>query len=360
MLRLDLDGENADRVMERSGSRAIRSKRRRTAGPTMDDIARLARVSKPTVSRALNGSPLVSAETRDRVLQVALDQGYAINRNARKLRQNRTNTVAVVLDFSSHRHGAIGDPFIYELLAGVSEALSVRDVDLLLSPPGLDRTTDFLDLFRSRGTDGFIILGQGTRDAMLRDLARKNIPMVVWGAVLEDAGYCAVGSDNFEGGRMAGEHFIAKGRRRWLFVGNVGHEEIRLRHAGLCEAAAAKGQITVETLSIPEMAFASAYDAADDYLRRGGQPDAVFAYSDTAAMAVISAFREQGYLTPRDYSLVGYNNIPLAAHFAPSITTVEQDTNVAGAILVEKLMQLIDGGRAKSAMLPTRLIVRET
>lgn len=326
----------------------------------MDDIARLANVSKPTVSRVLGGSALVAAKTRERVLAVARAHGYAVNRNAQKLRQARTNTVAVVLDFGSHRHGAIGDPFIFELLAGVSEALSVRNVDLLLSPSGLDSADGFLDLYRSRGTDGFIVLGQGARDAMLRDLARKDVPLVVWGAVSQDAGYCAVGSDNLAGGRLAGERFIAQQRRRWLFVGSIDHEEIRLRHDGLCTAAASIPGITIDQLPTGSMTFAATYERAIGYLRSGAKPDAVFAFSDTAAMAVISAFREQGHLTPRDYSLVGYNNIPPAAHFNPAITTIEQETSLAGAILVEKLMQRIDGGRPKSVMLPTKLIVRET
>ncbi len=136
----------------------------------MHDIARLANVSMPTVSRVLSGSPLVTSDTRDRVLEVARAQGYAVNRNAQKLRNARTSTVAVMLDFGSHRHGAIGDPFIFELLAGVSEALSIRNQDLLLSPPGLDDARAFRDFFHARGADGFIVLGQGTRDAMLRSL----------------------------------------------------------------------------------------------------------------------------------------------------------------------------------------------
>ena len=325
----------------------------------MDDIARLANVSKPTVSRVLNGSTLVSAKTRERVLAVARENGYAVNRNAQKLRQARTNTVTVVLDFGSHRHGAIGDPFIFELLAGVSEALSVRDVDLLLSPSGLTTAAGFIDLYRSRGTDGFIVLGQGTRDAMLRDLARKELPLVVWGAVQPDTGYCAVGSDNFAGGQLAGERFLSLGRKRWLFVGNIDHDEIRLRHEGL-SAAAAGTDVKIDLLPTGLMTFAATYQSATEYLRGGAKPDAVFTFSDTAAMAVISAFREHDRIAPRDYALVGYNNIPPAAHFNPSITTIEQETSVAGAILVEKLMQKIDGGRPKSVMLPTKIILRET
>jgi DNA-binding LacI/PurR family transcriptional regulator len=335
-------------------------KRRKTTQPTMEDVARWAQVSKPTVSRALSGSPLVSPEKRERILQIAREHGYAVNRNAQKLRQTRTNTVAVVLDFKSHRHGAIGDPFIYELLAGVSEALSVRDVDLLLSPSGLDTVADFVDLHRSKGTDGYIILGQGRREEMLREMARKDLPMVVWGAVMPESGYCAVGSDNFAGGLLAGKRFREQGRKRWLFVGNVDHDEVRLRYEGLQQSAAQSEGIDLDLLRIDMMAFAETFARAREYLRGGKRPDAIFAFSDTAAMAIISALRQEGLGTPGDYSLVGYNNIPPTAHFSPAITTIEQDTSMAGSILVERLMQAIDGAKPKSVILPTKLIVRET
>lgn len=328
--------------------------------PTMDDIARLAKVSKPTVSRVLNNSPLVNAETRDHVLSVARDHGYTVNRNAQKLRQTRANAVAVVLDFASYRRGAIGDPFIFELLAGVSEALSVRNIDLMLSPPGLDTVAAFVDLHRSRSTDGFIVLGQGSRDALLREVTRRKVPLVVWGAVREGDAYCTVGSDNFRGGRLAGERFLRLGRKRWLFVGNPEHEEIRLRLAGLRVAAAEASDVEIDTLEVESMALSAVRDSAMDYLRKVRCPDAVFAFSDTAAMAIVGAFREQGYRSPEHYSLVGYNNIPPAAHFTPAITTVEQQTDVAGAIMVEKLIQLIEGGAPRSAMLATRLVERQT
>lgn len=334
----------------------------RSMAVNMADIARLANVSKPTVSRVLNGSPLVTAETRDRVLAVAREHGYAVNRNAQKLRQLRTDTIAVMLDFGSHRGGgSIADPFIFELLAGVSEALSVRNQDLLLSPTGVTDSKSCIDLLRSRVADGFIFLGQGNREDLLRDLARTDAPFVVWGAVDPANTYCAVGSDNRLGGRLAGELFLKRAARNWLFVGDTRHEEIRLRYDGLREAAEkADVDARIDKLTIEHMAYASTYAAAKAYLAEHARPDAVFCFSDTAAMAVISAFREAGHIAPRDYALVGYNNIPPAAHFTPSITTIEQETHIAGSILVEKLMQQIEGGRAKSTMLPTRLIQRET
>lgn len=326
----------------------------------MQDIARLADVSTPTVSRVLNGSALVTEETRERVMEVARAHGYVVNRNAQRLRNARTNTVAVMLDFGSHHHGAIGDPFIFELLAGVSEALSIRNQDLLLSPAGLDDARAFRDFYQARGADGFVVLGQGTRDAMLRGLARQNVPLVVWGAVLSDAGYCAVGSDNRLGGRLAAEHFLAAGRRNWLFVGDVRHEEMRLRFEGLQEGAAGRDDVSIDFLPISSMAFTATAAKVSAHLAAAKQPDAVFAFSDTAAMAIIGSFRERGLLAGRDFSLVGYNNIPPSAHFSPAITTISQKTDVAGALLVEKLMQQIDGGRPRSTTLPTEIIVRDT
>jgi len=341
-------------IRRRGGARGVASR------PTMHDIARLANVSTPTVSRVLNNSPLVNEETRARVLEVANTHGYAVNRNAQKLRHARTNTIAVMLDFGSHRHGAIGDPFIFELLAGVSEALSIRNQDLLLSPPGLDDARAFRDFFHARGADGFIVLGQGTRDVMLRALAREDVPLVVWGAVSADAGYCAVGSDNLAGGKLAGAHFLAQGRKRWLFIGDIRHEELRLRYEGLKLAAAGHGDVTIDLLPIESMAFTVTAETVSAYLAGAPAPDAVFSFSDTAAMAAIGSFRERGLVSPRDFSLVGYNNIPPTAHFSPAITTIDQKTDLAGALLVEKLMQLIDGGHPRSVVLPTRVVVRET
>lgn len=335
------------------------ARRSRSMQVSMADIARLANVSKPTVSRVLNGSPLVTEATRDHVLAVAREHGYAVNRNAQKLRQTRTDTVSVVLDFASHRGGRIADPFIFELLAGVSEALSVRNVDLLLSAARHDDVRAYQDQIAARVVDGFIFLGQGERVPVLRQLARQGLPFVVWGAVDPDEPYCAVGSDNRLGGELAGRYFLKCGRRNWLFIGNDRHAEIRMRHDGL-ERAARGHDIALATLPSEEWSYAATVRAMRDWLREHRAPDAIFAFSDTAAMATIAAMREAGFAAPRDYALVGYNNIPPAADFTPAITTIEQETHLAGAILVEKLMQLIDGGRANSTTLPTRLIVRET
>lgn len=329
---------------------------------TMDDIARLAKVSKPTVSRALSDSPLVKPDTKSHVLSVARKHGYAVNRNAQKLRHKRMNTIAVSLDFRSHKENHISDPFIFELLAGVSEALGDHSQDLLLCAPNHNDSESFNQILSSRGADGFIVLGQGHREQMLDEFARSGAPFVVWGAGTEDTPYCVVGSDNYLGGLLAGRYFLEAGRCNFLFVGDTSFREIYLRRAGLQQAAEESGKdVLFYDVVSSNFSFESAFDAATNFIAVTRElPDAIFAFSDTAAMAFIRAFRQAGLDIPKDVSVVGYNDIPSAAYFSPPVSTIRQDIYQAGQMLVSNLMQMLDGVPAKSSTIKTELIVRET
>ncbi len=329
---------------------------------TMADIARLANVSKPTVSRALSNSPLVNEKTREHVHSVAARHGYAVNRNAQKLRRKRTNTIAVSMDFRSHRRNHISDPFMFELLAGVSEALGDRDQDLLLCAPNHNDATAFRQILNERGADGFIVLGQGHREAMLKNFAASGAPLVVWGAAAPDANYCVVGSDNFLGGKLAGEYFLERGRGHFLFVGDTSFREIHLRRQGLeCVLGDTGRHIVVDDIEPPGFSYETAYDSAIRYLdSTDARPDAIFTWNDTAAMAFICAFRDAGVSIPGDVSVVGYNDIPAAQYFSPPITTIRQDTHQAGRMLAARLLRIIDGEKPASAQIRTELIRRES
>ena len=259
---------------------------------TMDDIARLAKVSKPTVSRALSDSPLVKPDTKNHILSVARKHGYAVNRNAQKLRQKRTNTIAVSLDFRSHKRNHISDPFIFDLLAGVSEALGDRCQDLLLCAPNHNDTDSFKQILSSRGADGLIMLEQGHREQMLNELAQSGAPFVVWGARTDDTPYCVVGSDNYFGGLLTGRYFLERGRNKFLFVGDTSFKEIYWRRAGIQKAAEESDKnISFFDIVLSNFSFDSAYEAATKFLAITREPpDAIFAFSDTAAMAFIRAF----------------------------------------------------------------------
>lgn len=327
----------------------------------MDEIARLAGVSKPTVSRVLNGNPNVAAKTREKVLKVATEYGYAINRQAQRLRAKQANSIAVMLDFPSYGGSGVSDPFIFDLLSGVSGALTQRGRDLLLaSPPSEDCVEYYQMLTASSGADGIIFLGRGLREQLLEDLGKTKIPFVVWGAKIGDSPFCCIGTDGFRGGKQAGEYLISKGRRSILFVGDTRHKEIYARRAGLQEAVKESGlDITVRDLAASNFSEERTFEAAVELVKSGeSPPDALFAYSDTAAMAFISAFRIAGLSAPKDFNVVGYNNIKLSEYFYPPLTTIDQDSHIAGHMLVEKLDQAMAGQKPSSVMLETKLINR--
>jgi len=250
---------------------------------------------------------------------------------------------------------------MFDLLAGVSEALGDRNQDLLLCAPNHNDSDSFQQILGSRGADGFIILGQGHRETMLNEFAQAGAPIVVWGAAADSANYCVVGSDNFLGGQLAGQYFVEKGRRRFLFVGDTSFREIRRRREGLMSVVRQAEDIVVDEIELHSFSYESAYDTASRYLDViEHTPDAIFAFNDTAAMAFISAFRDAGIRIPEQASVVGYNDIPSAEYFSPPITTIRQDTHQAGRVLAAKLMRILDGETPKSAVIKTELIRRES
>jgi DNA-binding LacI/PurR family transcriptional regulator len=147
-----------------------------------------------------------------------------------------------------------------------------------------------------------------------------------------------------------------------LFVGNRAHPEMEQRRQGLeagLLAAATGAEVT--DLEIPDFTFETGYAAMTEYLsRKSIRPDAVFAGSDSVAMGVIIALQTANLQVPADVSVIGYNDLPIAQHFQLPLTTIRQDTQQAGGLLVEKLFQILDGGKPRSAKVPTQLVIRQT
>jgi len=329
---------------------------------TMDDIARLAKVSKATVSRAFKDSPMVKSATKERILSIARRHGYSVNWNAQKLRTNRTNTVAVVMHLPPQSSEHASAPFFFQLLNDVARGLWVRRNDLLLCSPEADDAYSYEVMISSKRADGIIFLGQGPGDKWLRDLARTRVPFVVWGAVDAHSSYCTVGSDNKKGGMLAGQRFVELGRERVVFVGNRSHPEMEQRRQGLQAALKLAGNAAeVTDLEIPDFTFETGYSAMASFLARSGSRlNAVFAGSDTVAMGVVVALLEAKLEVPEDVSVIGYNDLPMAQYFRLPLTTIRQDTYQAGSLLVEKLFQTFDGGRPRSTKVPTELVIRRT
>jgi DNA-binding LacI/PurR family transcriptional regulator len=335
---------------------------RKTNLTTMDDIARLAKVSKPTVSRAFKDSPLVKTATKQRILAIARRHGYSVNSNAQKLRTNRTHTIAVIMHLPQQSSEHASAPFFFQLLNDVARGLWVRRHDLLLCSPEADDAYTYEVMISSKRADGIIFLGQGPGDKWLKDLSRTSVPFVVWGAVDERSSYCTVGSDNKKGGSLAGQRFAEMGREHIIFVGNRSHPEMEQRRQGLASALRAAGKrAQVADLEIPDFTFETGYSAMKAFLARARpRVNGVFAGSDAVAMGVVVALLEANLRVPDDVSVIGYNDLPIAQYFQKPLTTIRQDTFQAGSLLVEKLFQIFDGGKPRSTTVPTELVIRQT
>ncbi len=330
---------------------------------TIADLARLAGVSGATVSRALRDSPLVKRETRERIQELARRHGFRLNMRARQLRLKRTDTVAIYLLIGERAGQPLSDPFLLELLGVIGEELAKSGYDLLLSrvEPGSEWWDELLHPHRF---DGAIIFGQASDHERLNAIADRAVPFVVWGGELPDRRYDLVGSDNVAGARAATAHLIGRGCRRIAFLGDLGFPEVALRWQGFAEAHSAAGLAVHDALYHPTRFTAEAGAAGvRELLAEERDIDAVFAASDMIAIGAINALTEAGCRVPADVAVVGFDDIPLAAHVRPALTTVRQNVAAGGEALVGLLLDRLRGKASsapRSVLLPTTLVVRQS
>ncbi len=338
-----------------TGSGAERGRKRMQ----MTDLARMAGVSTSTVSRALSGSPLIPEATRSRITELARSLNYRVNVGAANLRKRDVQTVGVVILGDSLQ--MISDPFLLSILGSVADTLDERGMSLLLTRLKDHRAHVLSDLVESGQVAGLIVIGQLTLHDHLNHLARNGFPMVVWGANLPDAQYPVVGGDNAQGGYLATRHLIEKGCRRIAFFGDVSHPEAGLRYQGYARALQEAG-IEQDPRLLQSFLFGDSRirQVIDGWLDQRLRFDAIVASSDVTAISLTGALSERGIAVPGQVRVVGYDDIALAEHVHPTLTTVRQPTSDAGRALVKLLYEALAGEPRRSLMLPAELIVRES
>jgi DNA-binding LacI/PurR family transcriptional regulator len=327
--------------------------RKSEPGVTMEDLAALAGVSTITVSRALRDSPLVTEKTRERIRQIAEQQGYRFNVSARNLRMGRSYSVAVVVEMTPVKGRPMSDPYPLELLGGITQELTTAGYSVVLTSKQL------LDTAPVQGADGLILLGQGSHGEAVRTLQKANLPLVVWGAPEAGGSYIVVGSDNRKGGASVADRFLAQGRRKLVFLGDVDHAEVQERCAGFIDTLGRDASVHI--IRPRAFTFEAGFDSMSALLKKKGAAfDGVFAASDLLAMGAIRALTEHSLRVPEDVSVIGYDDTPGAAGFVPPLTSVHQYLRDGGVLLARKILALIDGEPVASEMLPTMLVARQT
>lgn len=320
-------------------------------------LAQLAGVSVSTVSRSLAGNTLIAEATRRRIVELAREHGFQVNQAARNLRLRRTGAIGVVLPLGHEAEQHLSDPFFMSLLGPLADAIADRGHDLLLSRviPKDDR---WLDAIVDAGrVDGVVVIGQSDQMEAIERVAGRYAPMVVWGANVPGATQTTVGSDNVAGGRLAAEHLLAQGRTRLAFFGNVKVPELAARYSGVQQALAAEGSRNATLLPV-QLTTESSYSAIEHFLTGHRSPDGIVAGSDVIAMSAVRALTGHGKRVPQDVSVIGYDDVALAAHTNPPLTTVRQDVAKGAALMVDMLFRLMKGGNVQSVLMAPELILR--
>lgn len=324
----------------------------------MAELARRAGVSVSTISRALAGSPLVNKATRDKVSALARELDFRPNTQARNLRLQRTNAIGVLLPLGHQRDQHLTDPFFLSMLGHLADAIAARGYDMLLSKV-IPQHDDWLDaIVDGNRVDGVVIVGQSNQAAVIDNAARRYRRIVAWGAQLPDQHYVTVGSDNRAGGRMAADHLISRGRRRLLFLGDHHAPEIQQRLSGFNAACAAAGVAGDAAALDIELVPEAAYEQLSAHFTSGVAIDGIVAASDVIAMAAIRALSDRGLSVPQDVAVTGFDDVMLAAHTMPPLTTVRQDLARGADLLVDRLFALMAGEAAQSVAMPPELVIR--
>lgn len=321
------------------------------------ELAKIAGVAVSTVSRALDDSPRVAASTKARIKALAAEHGFRLNQTASALRKRRTGAIGVVIPLGHEVDQTLSDPFFMGLLGPVADALASNGFDLLLSRMIPQNAAWLDDVLTSGRVDGVILIGQSDQTDVIERAAGSLAPIVIWGAHRPGSSQITVGTDNILGGQLAARHLIGIGRRRLAFLGDPGVPEFADRHAGfhrtIVEADGA------EEIVLPlHLTDQDAYEDMARFLAAHPAPDGIFAASDVIAMGAMRAISDQGLRVPQDVAIVGYDDISVAAHTLPPLTTIRQDVGRGARLLVDLLMRRLAGEAVEPVAMEPELILR--
>lgn len=325
---------------------------------TLLDVAREAGVSRATASLVIRKSPLVSADTRRRVEETLERLGYVYNMGAARMRAARSQTVGVIIP-------NLGNPFFAEMLAGIEATLDMANMVVILANSGesTEKQQTIIRRMREHGVDGLIVCpAAGTDDALLARAAEWGLPLVQALRHVSRAAGDYAGSDYVGGMRQAVHHLHALGHRRIAFLnGDIVHSAQTERLAGFRAGMEEHGLAGDRVITIP-LTQNSAIEAAS-WLREGcDPPTAAICFNDVVGLGLSSGFYDLGVEVGRDFSVIGFDNVPEANLVRPKLTSVASYPGAIGRAAAGLLLERLENpDRApQRVIVPTELVERQS
>jgi DNA-binding LacI/PurR family transcriptional regulator len=318
---------------------------RRTAPVTARELARTLGISQSTVSRAFTQDASISPQMRARVVQAADRLGYKPNAIARSLITRRTNIVGIVM-------ANLTNPFYPDVLERLTLRLQAAGRQTLLFnvPPGKD-VDDELPLLLQYQVDAVVVTSATVSSEMARTCTERGTPVVLFNRYVPGLAVAAVACDNRAGGRSVADHLIGLGHRRPAFVAGKADTTTNLdRQRGFIERLAELAVPLHAHESCADFTYDAGYAAAARLMRRPDPPDAIFFANDIMAIGGLDALRESGAGVPADVSVMGFDDIPVAAWTSYSLTTMRQPVPEMVDITADLLANAVRGAFPEPAV----------
>ncbi len=327
---------------------------------TMRDVAEHAKVSVATVSRVINKSGFVSPELEARVRAAMASLNYQPSALARGLRRQETQTVGLLVPQLDH-------PFFSGLAYAIEKACFEADYRTFVCSAEENPAKEdaYIAMLMRQRVDGVILVPTGHTTAGVQALVQRGVPVVLVDRDLAGLDISRVLSDNYQGAYDGIRYLLELGHRRIGVVGGPGYSHpMKQRIRGLTQALADANRAPDPALTIVDegQQFELGYSAARKMLQRTPRPTAIFALTDVMAVGVLHATAELGLAVPDDLSVMGFDDIPLAAYSIPGLTTVAQPIYQMGAAAVDVLLRHIRDADAETEriVLETRLVIRKS
>jgi LacI family transcriptional regulator len=324
---------------------------------TIGEIAKIAGVSKTTVSRVINNKPDVDPATRERILGLIDKYEFQPNALAVAISQQKSRHIGLLIPHEAEY--VFSNTFYTEVMRGVSTEVDAQDYYLVMC---FAHEINYLDIYRQKRVDGFILLSPGSfHHHIIRSLNASEVPFVSTAKVSDEEEMVYVDVDNFYGATLMMEHLISLGHRRIAYIGKPTLQSSIDRLNGyrsVLQKYALPEDPTLE-LVVDTSSAESGRNFTLELLKRETPPTAIFLANDVMAFGALQAIQECGMRIPQDISVAGYDDIPFAKYVHPALTTVHQPSYEKGVHAARLLIQQLESKiQPQTMILPVELVVR--